>query len=81
MKKNERLSDEEYESLSVEYEKNPPELSGSPGFLTVMREQYLVSELLSPDYAKIVKAKSEVMSLSPAEVIQSALKAQFADRV
>ena len=34
-----RLSDEEYEALSYEYEQNPPELSGAPGFLTDMREQ------------------------------------------
>jgi len=29
-----RLSDEEYELLSLEYEQNPPELSGVAGFLT-----------------------------------------------
>jgi len=51
MKANERLSDKEYEELSLEYEKSPPDLSGNPGFLTNMREQALVTELLSPDYA------------------------------
>jgi hypothetical protein len=42
MQTNGRLSDQEYEEFSVEYEKNPPTLSGKPGFLTNMREQKLV---------------------------------------
>ena len=70
MKTTTRLSDEEYEALSLEYEQNPPELSGTPGFLTNMREQLLVTELLPPDYARIVKTKARAMSLSPSEVIQ-----------
>ena len=79
MKTTKRLSNEEYESLSLEYEQNPPELSGTPGFLTIMREQFLVTELLPPDYARIVKTKAKAMSLSPAEVIQHAIKAQLAE--
>ena len=80
MKTTARLSNEEYEALSLEYEKNPPKLSGNSGFLTNMREQLLVSELLPPDYARIVKAKARAMSLSPSEVIQYAIKAQLAEQ-
>ena len=76
-----RLSDEEYEALSLEYEQVPPRLSGSPGFFTNMREQLLVTELLSPDYARIVKTKAKAMSLSPSEVIQNAIKTQFAENI
>ena len=64
MSANLRLSAKEYEELSLEYEKNPPELSGNPGFLTNMREQILVTELLSPDYARIVNMKAKALSLS-----------------
>ena len=74
-----RLSDKEYEALSLEYEKNPPELSGNSGFLTNMREQLLVTELLSPDYARIVNTKAKALSLSPSDVIQYALKAQLVE--
>jgi len=76
---NKRLSDKEYEKLSLEYEKNPPELSGYPGFITKMHEQLLVSELLSPDYARIVNAKAKALSLSPSEVIQHAIKAHLVE--
>ena len=79
MKATTRLSNEEYEALSLEYEQNPPELSGTPGFLTVMRERLLVTELLPPDYARIVTAKARAMSLSPSEVIQYAIKAQLVE--
>ncbi|MCL2152844.1 MAG: hypothetical protein FWH57_07800 [Oscillospiraceae bacterium] len=81
MKATVRLSDEEYEALSLEYEENPPELSGSPGFLTNMREQLLVTELLSPDYARIVNKKARAMSLSPSEVIQHAIKEQLTENI
>jgi hypothetical protein len=74
-----RLSDEEYEALSLEYEKNPPELSGTPGYLTFMREQLLVTELLPPYYARIVKSKAMSMSLSLSEVIQYAIRTQLLD--
>ena len=80
MKTNCRLSDSDYEKLSLEYEKNPPELSGKPGFLTVMREKTLITELLSPDYARIVLMNAEVMSLSPAEVIQYSIKKQLIEK-
>ena len=77
MNTNGRLSDKEYEELSLEYEQNPPVLSGKPGFLTNMREKTLVTELLSPDFARIVNMKARAMSLSPAEVIQFAIKEQL----
>ncbi|MCL2158467.1 MAG: hypothetical protein FWH48_03575 [Oscillospiraceae bacterium] len=77
MKETARLSDKEYEALSLEYEQNPPELSGTPGFFTSMREQLLITELLPPDYAHIVKTKARAMALSPSEVIQHAIKAQL----
>jgi hypothetical protein len=72
-----RLSDKEYEELSIEYEQNPPKLSGKPGFLTNMREVTLLTELLSPDYARIVNMMAKSLSLSPSEVIQNAIKAQL----
>ena len=34
-----RLSDKEYEALSLEYAKNTPQLSGTPGFMSNLREQ------------------------------------------
>ena len=79
MKTNVRLSDREYDELSLEYEKSPPALSGNPGFLTKLRERTLVTELLPPDYARIVNMQAEAMSLSPSEVIQHAIKAQLAE--
>ena len=75
------LTNEEYEKLSDSYITNPPKLSGNPGFITKIREQSLVSELLPPDYARIVKARAEAMSISPAEVIKIALKAQLVESV
>jgi len=77
MKANGRLSDEEYEKLSVEYEQNPPGLSGKPGFLTNMREKALITELLPLDCVRIVNMKAEAMSLSPSEVIQHAIREQL----
>jgi hypothetical protein len=74
MESNNRLSQQEYEKLSLEYETNPPKLSGKPGFLTTMREKTLISELLPPDCARIVLTKAKAMSLSPAEVIQYSIK-------
>lgn len=79
MKTDGRLSDKEYEELSLEYEQNTPELSGKPGFLTDMREKTLVKELLPPDYARIVNMKAKAMSLSPSEVIQYAIKEQLVE--
>ena len=72
-----RLSEKEYEALSHEYEQTAPSLSGTPGFLTNLRELELVTELLPHDYARIVKSKAIAMSLSPSEVIQYAIKAQL----
>ena len=80
MNANGRLSDKEYEELSLEYEQNPPKLSGKPGFLTTMRERTLIAELLPPDYARIVNMKAKAMSLSPSEVIQYAIKEQLVEK-
>lgn len=77
MKPNSRLSNEEYEALSIEYEKNPPALSGKHGFLSHIHEAKLINELLSPEYARIINMKSKAMSLSPAEVIRHAIKNQL----
>ncbi|MCL2357991.1 MAG: hypothetical protein FWC70_12705 [Defluviitaleaceae bacterium] len=79
MKANSRLSQQEYEKLSNEYEISPPELSGKSGFLTTAREKMLIAELLPPDCARIVLMSAKVMSLSPAEVIQYSIKKQLAE--
>ena len=81
MKTSDRLSDEEYENLSFEYEHSPPKLSGKPGFLSRMHETKLVNELLSPEYARIVNMKSKAMLLSPAEFIRYAIKKQLLENV
>jgi len=81
MDKNGRLSDFEYENLSIEYGQNPPKLSGKIGFLSHMREAKLVNELLSSDYARIVNMKSKAMQLSPADVIRYAIKMQLLENV
>jgi hypothetical protein len=76
-----RLTNEEYEVLSEEYTKNPPELTGQPGFITQQRQHALVNELLDPNYARIVNEKASALSIPPSEVIQSALKLQLAEVV
>ena len=81
METNSRLSQQEYEKLSNEYEIVPPELSGKSGFLTAVREKTLISELLPPDYVRIVLMKAKAMSLSPVEVIQYSIKKQLAENV
>jgi hypothetical protein len=81
MNANGRLSNEEYEKLSLEYELNSPKLSGKPGFFTAMRERTLVAELLPPEYARIVNMKAKAMSLSPSEVIQYAIKEQLVESI
>ena len=81
MKTNDRLTDKEYESLSLEYEQNPPELSGNPGFLTNIHERILITELLPPDCARIVNMRAKALSVSPSEVIQLAIKAQLVENV
>jgi hypothetical protein len=80
MKTSNKLSDKEYDELSLEYEQNPPKLSGKPGFMTNMREKTLVTELLPPDYARIVNMKAKALSLSPSEIIQYAIKAQLVEK-
>ena len=42
-----------------------------------MRERTLISELLPPNYARIVNMNAKLMSLSPSEFIQYAIKAQI----
>ena len=78
---NSRLSDKEYEDLSRKYEETPPDLSGKPGFLTNMREKRLVTELLPPDYARIINMLSKSMLISPSEVIQAAIKNQLTENI
>jgi len=77
MKTTAKLSDKEYEGLSLEYEQNPPMLSDKQGFLTNMCVKALITELLSIDYARIVNMKAKAMSMSPSEVIQYAIKKQL----
>ena len=77
MKAADRLTDNEYEALSLEYELNPPELSGVAGFLTNIRERALVAKLLPPDYARVVNTKANIMALSPSEIIQYAIRVQL----
>jgi len=38
MKTNTRLTNKEYEDLSLEYEQNPPKISGKPGFISHIRK-------------------------------------------
>jgi len=81
MRANGRLSDKEYEKLSLEYEQNPPRLSGQPGFISHMRETKLVNELLPSDYARIININAKAMRLSPSEVIRYAIKKQLLENV
>jgi len=76
-----RLTDNEYENLSLKHEQNPPKLSGKPGFFSSMREKRLVEELLSPEYARIINMKAKATLLSPSEVIQYAIKEQMATEI
>ena len=77
MEINSRLSDKEYENLSVEYEQDTPKLSGNPGFLTTVHERTLISKLLPPDYARIINMKAQAMSISPSAVIKYIIKEQL----
>ena len=74
-----RLTDEEYEALANEYAENPPELSGQHGFITQLKQRALVNELLDKNYARAVNEKARALSVSPVDVIQSALKSQMAE--
>ena len=71
------LTNEEYEKLSDSYVENPPELSGKPGFITIMRERALVDKLLSAKYARIIKVQAEQMSVSPSDIIETAIQNQL----
>jgi hypothetical protein len=72
-----RLTDKEYEILADEYSVNPPELSGRIGFVSQLKQQALVKELLDSNYARIVNEKASAMSVSPSEIIQSAIIQQL----
>jgi len=63
--------------LSLQYEQNPPALSGKPGFLSYVRETKLINDLLPPDCARIINMNAKAMLLSPAEVIRYAVKKQL----
>jgi len=71
------LTDDEYEILSDNYVNNPPKLSGKPGFITIMRERALIDKLLSVKYARIIKIQAEQMSVSPSDIIESAIQHQL----
>ena len=71
------LTDDEYEILSDNYVNNPPKLSGKPGFITIMRERALIDKLLSAKYARIIKIQAEQMSVSPSDIIESAIQHQL----
>jgi hypothetical protein len=76
-----KLTEQELEALAEEYAVNPPVLSGKPGYFSRKKEQALVTELLGTDYARVVNAKAKAMSVTPSEVIRSAIKEQFANAV
>jgi len=71
------LTNEEYEKLSDSYVVDPPKLSGKPGFITIMRERELVDKLLSAKYARIIKVQAAQMSVSPSDIIESAIQLQL----
>ena len=68
------LTNEEYEKLSDSYVADPPKLSGKPGYITIMRERALIDQLLSAKYARIIKVQSEQMSVSPSDLIETAIQ-------
>ena len=71
------LTNEEYKKLSNGYVANPPKLSGKPGFITIMRERALIDKLLSAKYARIIKVQAELMSVSPSDIIETAIQHQL----
>jgi hypothetical protein len=73
-----RLTNEEYTALAEKYEKESPALSGKPGYFTRLKEQQLAFELLGEDCARVVNAKAKAMSVSPSQVIKSAIQEQLA---
>jgi hypothetical protein len=72
-----RLTDEEYAALAEKYEKEPPALSGKPGYFTRLKEQQLALELLGENCARFVNAKASAMSISPSQVIRAAIHDQI----
>jgi len=77
----EKMTREQLEILAEEYAKTPPPLSGQPGYFTRKKEQALVTELLGPDYARVVNTKAKALAVTPSDVIRSAIKEQFANVV
>ena len=71
------LTNEEYEKLSDGYVINSPKLSGKPGFITITRERALIDKLLSAKYARIIKVQAEIMSVSPSDIIETAIQHQL----
>jgi len=43
------MTEQEYEALSDSFVKDAPALSGNPGFLSRLREEQLVNDLLDPE--------------------------------
>jgi hypothetical protein len=76
-----KLTEQQLEALAEEYAKSPPPLSGKPGYFSQKREQALVSELLGPDYARVINTKAKALSISPSEVIRVAIKEQLSNAV
>jgi len=76
-----KLTEQQLEALAEEYAKNPPPLSGQPGYFTRKREQALIIELLGSDYARVINSRAKALSVSPSDVIRSALKDQLANAV
>jgi hypothetical protein len=73
-----RATDEEYAALAARYEVQPPELSGKSGYLTSLREEALINELLEPEYARLVNAQAAALKVSQSSIIQQALKSLLA---
>jgi hypothetical protein len=77
MSGNKRLSDLEYDKLADEFAANPPELSGKPGHITLMRQKKLVEQLVSANFARIINLQAEQRAVSPSEIIESAIEFQM----
>ena len=50
-------------------------------FITQLRQRALVNELLDQKYARIVNESARALSISPSEVIASAIREKYADAV
>jgi hypothetical protein len=72
--RNTELSEKEYEALSDDHVVNPPTLSGTPGFITTMRQKALLKELVSLECANLISIQAEQESVCPSEIIENAIK-------